>query len=406
MSMTDIKTAGVVGAGTMGAGIAMSFADAGIAVRLIDASAEALARAEGQIAATYASQVRRGKLGQAEADARAASIVRSAAFDDLAPVEVAVEAVFEDMAIKREVFGRLGAICRADALLATNTSTLDVDEIAHAAPHAERTIGMHFFSPAHVMKLLEVVRGADTSRATIAATVALGERLGKVPVVVGNCDGFVGNRMLLGYKREAEFAVLAGASPARVDAALEGFGFAMGPFAVSDLAGIDVGWRAKQERIKRGAAPPFAVSDLPDAMVAAERFGQKNGRGYYRYEPGDRKRYPDPDVEAILARERARAGVAPQECSDEEIVERCVYALVNEGARILGEGVADSAADIDTIWINGYGFPKARGGPMRYAHDIGIANVLARIERFAEHDPIFWQPAPRLIEAANAGSFS
>ena len=403
--MTEIKTAGVVGAGTMGAGIAMSFADAGIAVRLTDASPDALARAGAHIASNYASQVRRGKITPAEAAEREASIVRSSAFDDLAPVQVAVEAVFEDMAIKREVFGRLGAICRADALLATNTSTLDVDEIARAAPHVERTIGMHFFSPAHVMKLLEVVRGADTSRATIAATVALGERLGKVPVVVGNCDGFVGNRMLLGYKREAEFAVLAGASPARVDGALEGFGFAMGPFAVSDLAGIDVGWRAKTERIKRGAAPPFAVSDIPDAMVAAERFGQKNGRGYYRYEPGDRKRYPDPAVDAILATERERAGIPPQHLSDEEIVERCVYALVNEGARILGEGVADSAADIDTIWINGYGFPKARGGPMRFAQDTGIANVLARIERFAERDPVFWKPAARLIEAAETGSF-
>ena len=202
-----------------------------------------------------------------------------------------------------------------------------------------------------------------------------------------------------------EVAVLAGAAPARVDGALEGFGFAMGPFAVSDLAGIDVGWRAKTERIKRGAAPPFAVSDIPDAMVAAERFGQKNGRGYYRYEPGDRKRYPDPAVDAILATERERAGIPPQHLSDEEIVERCVYALVNEGARILGEGVADSAADIDTIWINGYGFPKARGGPMRFAQDTGIANVLARIERFAERDPVFWKPAARLIEAAETDSF-
>jgi 3-hydroxyacyl-CoA dehydrogenase len=405
MSMTEIKTAGVVGAGTMGAGIAMSFANAGIAVRLIDASAEALERAGAQIVANYASQVRRGKSTQAEADARIALIERTSAFDDLAPVDVAIEAVFEDMAVKRDVFGRLGAICRPDALLATNTSTLDVDEIARAAPHAERSIGMHFFSPAHVMKLLEVVRGKDTAAATIAATVALGERLGKVPIVVGNCDGFVGNRMLLGYKREAEFIVLAGATPARVDAALEGFGFAMGPFAVSDLAGIDIGFRAKQERIKRGAAPPFAVSDIPDAMVAADRLGQKNGRGYYRYDTGDRKRYADPAVDAILASERERARVAPREPSDDEIVERCAYALVNEGARILGEGVAESADDIDTIWTNGYGFPKARGGPMRYATEIGLARVLASIEAFAETDRAFWNPAPALVKAATRGSF-
>ena len=403
--MTEIKLAGVLGAGTMGAGIAMSFANAGIAVRLIDASPEALARAQAQIAANYASAVARGKSTQAEADERIALITSTGVFDDLAPVDVAVEAVFEDMAVKREVFARLGAICRPDALLATNTSTLDVDEIARAAAHPERSIGMHFFSPAHVMKLLEVVRGADSSAATVDAAVALGTRLGKVPVVVGNCDGFVGNRMLLGYKREADFAVLAGASPAQVDAALEGFGFAMGPFAVSDLAGIDIGWRSKHERIKRGAAPPFAVSDLPDAMVAANRLGQKNGRGFYRYEPGDRTRHADPEVDAIVARERERAGIAPRAMSDEEIVERCVFALVNEGARILGEGMAASAADIDTIWLNGYGFPKARGGPMHYAREIGIAHVLAAVERFAENDPAFWRPAPRLREAAAAGAF-
>jgi 3-hydroxyacyl-CoA dehydrogenase len=403
--MTEIETAGVVGAGTLGAGIAMCFANAGIGVRLIDASPDALERAGAGIAATYASLVQRGKLTQAEADARSAAIVRTAAFEDLANVDVAVEAVFEDLAIKRDVFARLGAICRPDALLATNTSTLDVDTIARSAPHAERAIGMHFFSPAHVMKLLEIVRGADSSQATIATTRALGERLGKVPVVVGNCDGFVGNRMLLGYKREAEFVVLAGASPARVDAALEAFGFAMGPFAVSDLAGIDIGWRAKQERIKRGAAPPFAVTDIPDAMVAAGRLGQKNGRGYYRYEKGDRKRYADSEVDAILAAERERAGVAPGDPSDDEIVERCVYALVNEGARILGEKMADSAADIDTIWTNGYGFPKARGGPMAYARSVGIDVVLAKIRAFAEHDPAFWSPSPTLDAAAKYGRF-
>ncbi len=403
--MTEFKTAGIVGAGTMGAGIAMSFASAGIDVRLIDASPDALARAGTLIEKNFASQVQRGKLAQSDADAIVGRVTRTENFDDLADVDVAVEAVFEDMEIKRAVFGRLGAICRADALLATNTSTLDVDSIAHAAPGADRAIGMHFFSPAHVMKLLEVVRGADTSADTIAATVALGKRLGKVPVVVGNCDGFVGNRMLLGYKREADFVVLAGASPKRVDDALEAFGFAMGPFAVSDLAGIDIGWRSKHERIKRGAAPPFAVSDIPDAMVAADRLGQKNGRGFYRYEPGDRKRYADPAVDTILAAERSRAGIAPRDPSDEEIVERCVYALVNEGARILGEGMADTAADIDTIWANGYGFPKARGGPMAYAESVGLATVRARIRQFAESDPAFWRPSETLDAAAERGRF-
>jgi 3-hydroxyacyl-CoA dehydrogenase len=406
MPLHEIETAGVVGAGTMGAGIAMSFANAGISVRLIDASPDVLERAGTQIAANYASQVRRGKLTQAEADEKTRAIVRTTTLDDLASVDVAVEAVFEDMAVKRDVFGKLGTICRADTLLATNTSTLDIDTIARSAPHPERAIGMHFFSPAHVMKLLEIVRGADSSPETIAATVALGKRLGKVPVVVGNCDGFVGNRMLLGYKREAEFVVLAGASPARVDAALEDFGFAMGPFAVSDLAGIDIGWRSKHERIKRGAAPPFAVTDIPDAMVAADRLGQKNGRGFYRYEKGDRTRYPDPEVDAILAAERVRAGIVPNDPSDDEIVRRCVYALVDEGARILGEGIADSAADIDTIWTNGYGFPKSRGGPMAYAESVGLADVLATIRRYAETDPAFWRGSSSLVEAAQRGHFT
>jgi 3-hydroxyacyl-CoA dehydrogenase len=324
---------------------------------------------------------------------------------DLANADVAIEAVFEDLAVKRDIFERLGTICRPDALLATNTSTLDIDAIAAAAPRPERSIGMHFFSPAHVMKLLEIVRGSESSRETISATVALGTRIGKIPVVVGNCDGFVGNRMLLGYKREAEFAVLAGATPATVDAALEAFGFAMGPFAVSDLAGIDIGWRAKHERIKRGAAPPFAVTDIPDAMVAADRLGQKNGRGYYRYEPGDRTRYPDADVDTIVAAERKRAGIAPRAIGDEEIVQRCVYALVLEGARILEDGIADSARDIDTIWANGYGFPKARGGPMRYAEETGVATVLATIRSFAREDPAFWRISPTLERAAKRGSF-
>jgi len=405
MSMTEIKLAGVVGAGTMGAGIAMCFANAGIAVRLTDNSAQVLERAGDLIAANYASLVERGKLSSSDAVDRVAAITRTVTFADLAPADVVVEAVFEDMSVKREVFERLGALCRGNTLLATNTSTLDVAAIARSAPYPERTIGMHFFSPAHVMKLLEVVRGEATASDTVAATVALGERLGKIPVVVGNCDGFVGNRMLLGYKREAEFAVLAGASPERVDAALERFGFAMGPFAVSDLAGIDVGWRVKMERIKRGAAPPFRVSELPDALVAAGRLGQKNGRGYYRYEPGDRKRHADSEVDALLARERARAGLASREMDDTEIVERCVYALVNEGARILAEGVAATAADIDTIWLNGYGFPKARGGPMQYAETVGLTAVLERIRNFEQTDPIFWKPAQRLVMAATSGRF-
>jgi 3-hydroxyacyl-CoA dehydrogenase len=405
--LTDgVRSAGVIGSGTMGAGIAMSLANAGIVVRLVDASADALERAYANIAATYEAQVSRGKLGRSEAEARVARIECTPHLELLGGVDVAIEAVFEDLAVKRDIFAKLGTVCRPDAILATNTSTLDIDDVTCAAPHGERGIGMHFFSPAHIMKLLEVVRGSHTSDETVAAAVALGERMGKIPVVVGNCDGFVGNRILLGYKREAEFAVLAGSDPARVDAALEGFGFAMGPFAVGDLAGIDIGWRAKHERIKRGAAPPFTVSDLPDAMVAANRFGQKTLRGYYRYEEGDRTRYSDPEVDTIVAAERARAGIAARAIDDREIVERCVYALVMEGSRILEDGIASSAADIDTIWANGYGFPKARGGPMRYAEETGIANVLGAIRGFAVADPAFWRVSPLLERAAAAGTFA
>ena len=394
----------VVGAGTMGRGIALCFADAGIPVTLIDTDSQALERAREATEKVYATQVERGRISAEEGARRLAHLTTLAEYGAaLAKADVVIEAVFEDLALKQDVFARLGTRARRDALLATNTSTLDVDAIGGAAPHPERSLGLHFFSPAHVMRLLEVVRGARTSPATIEAALALGKRLGKVSVVVGNCDGFVGNRMLLAYRREAEFLLLEGATPALVDSALERFGFAMGPFAVSDLAGIDVGWRAKGERIKAGKMPPFAVTQLADALVAAGRFGQKTGKGWYRYEAGDRARHDDPDVATIIAAERARLGVAQHAVGDDEIVERCLYALVNEGARILDEGIASSAADIDTIWLNGYGFPKARGGPMRYADEVGSAAVLAVIERFAERDPSFWQPAPALVRLGTAG---
>lgn len=400
-----MKFAGIVGAGTMGCGIAMTFAAAGIDAVLIDADPLALERADSTLQKTYAAQVARGKVTPDQAQARLGRILLATAFDSLAQADVAIEAVFEDLVIKQQVFARLGGVCRPNALLATNTSTLDIDAIAAAAPRPQRTIGMHFFSPAHVMRLLEVVRGKKTSGATIDAAVTLGERLGKIPIVVGNCDGFVGNRMLLGYKREAELIVLGGAAVAEVDAALERFGFAMGPFAVSDLAGIDVGWRAKQERMRRGTVPPFALTEVSDAFVAAGRLGQKSGRGYYRYLPNDRARYADPEADALIARERQRAGLAQRVIGDEEIVERCLFALVNEGARILGEGIASSADDIDSIWVHGYGFPRERGGPMRYAKDAGLVRVLAAIERLAQTDVAFWKPAPALIAAAASGDF-
>jgi 3-hydroxyacyl-CoA dehydrogenase len=401
----DPHSAGIVGAGTMGAGIAMACANAGLDVVLFDADPAALARAGETLRATYDAQSARGKLTRAEAAGRLQRIACVADDERFDGVDVAIEAVFEDLALKARVFARLGERCSPGTLLATNTSTLDVDAIARAAARPERAIGMHFFSPAHVMRLLEIVRGAATSRVTVERAVAFGMRLGKIPVVVGNGDGFVGNRMLLGYKREAEFLVLEGASPLRVDGALERFGFAMGPFAVADLAGIDVGWRAKMERIRRGSSPPFALTTLTDALVAAGKLGQKTGGGYYRYLPGDRSPRPDQESDAIVEGERLRAGRRRVEPSDDAIVERCVYALVNEGAKILADGIAASAADIDTIWVNGYGFPRARGGPMRYAEDVGLPLVLAAIERFARSDAAFWSPAPLLAEAARRGRF-
>jgi 3-hydroxyacyl-CoA dehydrogenase len=388
----------------MGGGIAMTLADAGIAVSLIDSDPAALARVAGTLKRVYDGRVAKGRLSEAEAARRLESIELGGGDAEIARADLALEAVFESLALKREIFARFSALCRPDALLASNTSTLDIDAIAAAAEHPERCLGLHFFSPAHVMRLLEIVRGAETSEATIARARQLAERLGKIGIVVGNCDGFVGNRMLLGYRREAEFLVLDGASPARVDAALEAFGFEMGPFAVADLAGIDIGWRAKRERIERGAAPPFALTDLADRLVEAGRLGQKTGAGYYRYEPGNRTPLPDPALDDVLAAARAASGRTARRIGDEEIVARCVYALINEGARILGEGIAESAADVDAIWVNGYGFPAARGGPLRYADEVGPARVLATIERYADADPAFWQPAPRLIEIARAGS--
>ena len=397
-----ISRAAVVGAGTMGTGIAMSFADAGVDVVITDTSDEALARSRANVERTYGRAVERGRLSQAERDERLGRI-RTGSFEDaLRDADLAVEAVVEDLEIKRDVFERFGALCPPNALLATNTSTLDVAAIGEPAGRPERILGLHFFSPAHIMRLLEVVRTPHTSPETIAAAVAFGERIGKIPVVVGNCDGFVGNRMLLRYRREAELALERGATPAQVDGALQRFGFAMGPFAVADLAGIDIGWRAKQERNKRGGLP-FRVSDIPDRMVEAGRLGQKTSAGYYRYDAGERTPHPDPIVEEILDRERVRLGIATQTISDQEIVARCLSALINEGARILDDGIASSAADIDTIWRTGYGFPAERGGPMAYADATGLDRVLEAIRRYALDDPVFWEPAPLLLALATTG---
>lgn len=374
----------------MGSGIAMAIANAGLRAFVVDSSGEALARATAAIEAAYRAGVERGKIAREEADARRSLIAFGNDIAQFADLDLVIEAAFEDLSAKREIFARLGAIVRPGALLATNTSSLDVDAIAAAAPHPERTLGMHFFSPANIMKLLEIVRGAHTSEEALAAALAFGERLGKIGVVVGNCDGFVGNRMLLRYRREAELLLERGATPQQVDAALERFGFAMGPFAVSDLAGLDIAYRSKRERNLRGAGVPFRQSRIPDLLVESGRLGQKTGRGYYRYESGKRERHPDPVVDELIAAERERLGIAVRSPSDEEIVERCTLALINEGARIVADGTVRSASDIDTVWRYGYGFPAARNGPMAYAASLDPSSLLVRLRELEREDPAFW----------------
>ncbi|MBC5801415.1 MAG: 3-hydroxyacyl-CoA dehydrogenase [Candidatus Eremiobacteraeota bacterium] len=388
-----MNEAGIVGAGTMGTGIALAIAGAGLSAHVVDSSPEALARGRAAIEATYRSSVERGKLSRDEADARRARIAFSGDVSAFSGVELVIEAAFEDLTVKRSVFEKLGNVVRANALLATNTSSLDIDAVTGGVPHPERALGMHFFSPANVMKLIEIVRGAHTSDDTIRASLAFAERLGKVGVVVGNCDGFVGNRMLLRYRREAELLLERGATPAQVDAALERFGFAMGPFAVSVLAGLDIAYNSKRERNARGNGVRFRQSLIPDLLVESGRLGQKTGGGYYRYEPGRRERLSAAATDELIAAERRRLGLVPATIPDEEVVERCTLALINEGARILAEGIARRPADIDAVWRYGYGFPAARGGPMAYAASLDRGELLSRLRVFEQSDPAFWNAA-------------
>jgi 3-hydroxyacyl-CoA dehydrogenase len=307
------------------------------------------------------------------------------------------------MAVKQEVFAKLGALCRAGAVLATNTSTLDVDAIAAASGRAADVVGMHFFSPAHVMRLVEIVRGRETSRAALATAHAVAKRIGKVAVTVGNCFGFVGNRMLYAYGREKELMLLEGATPERIDRALVEFGMAMGPNAVGDLAGLDVGWQVRREWAGKPDDPRFYR--VSDRLAELGRYGQKAGRGFYRYDAPGGERVPDPEVIELIRAEAERLGVAQREVGDDEIVGRCIHALINEGAAILAEGIASSPADIDVIWCNGYGFPRHRGGPMFHADALGLRKVLAQLRRYAaDHGERYWTPAPLLVTLAEQDS--
>jgi 3-hydroxyacyl-CoA dehydrogenase len=395
-----IKRAAVIGAGTMGGGIAMCFANAGIPIQIVETAQAALDRGLDVIRKNYAATVAKGRLPQAAMDERI-GLIRGAL--DMAVVreaDIVIEAVFEEMDIKKDVFRVLDLLCKPGAILATNTSTLDVDAIAAVTKRPADVIGTHFFSPANVMRLLEVVRGKATAKDVIATTMKLGRTLGKVPVLVGVCDGFVGNRMLYRYFRQAEFLVEEGALPQQVDKVMTDFGLPMGLFAMSDLAGNDVTWRIRK---RQAAELPSSVrvSRIIDQLCERGRFGQKTGAGWYRYEKGGRTPVADPEVEAIIKAESARLGITRREIGDEEIRKRCLYALVNEGAKILEEGIALRPGDIDIIYIYGYGFPAWRGGPMFYADQIGLKSVYDDICRFAKRDAEAWTPAPllkRLVE--------
>ncbi len=387
----------VIGAGTMGGGIAVCFANAGIAVTILDRKAEDLAAGLRRIEATYASMVQRGRLSAEEKVARLALITGTLHYRDLATADLVVEAAFEDMALKQSIFRELERVTRPGTVLATNTSSLDIAELAQATTRPGDVIGMHFFSPAQVMPLLEVIRTETTSPQTIKTVMELAKPLRKTPVLAKVCYGFIGNRMMEGYAREAQRIVLEGATPAQVDAALEDFGMAMGILAVFDMAGIDVG--VNVHRANAAQYPPDPAYYQADvALYEAGRLGQKNGKGYYQYRPGDRKRYDDPEALALIRARAAHLGVPQRTHTREEIVERCVYPLLNEAFRILAEGIALRAADIDVVWATGYGFPRWRGGPMFYASTIGLRTLLDGMNKYkAAFGPMHWEPA-RLLE--------
>ncbi|HVC12362.1 MAG TPA: 3-hydroxyacyl-CoA dehydrogenase NAD-binding domain-containing protein [Burkholderiales bacterium] len=398
----EIRKAAIVGAGTMGGGIAMSFANAGIPVTVIEAKQEALERGLATIRKNYANTVSKGRLKQEDMDQRMALIASSLKLEDAQDADIVVEAVFERMDVKQEIFRKLDGIAKAGAILATNTSTLDVNAIAAVTRRAQDVIGTHFFSPANVMRLLEIVRGAKTAKDVLATTLKLGKTLKKVPVVSGVCDGFIGNRMLEKYVQQAMFLLDEGATPQQVDGALTRWGLAMGPFTMSDMAGNDIGWEVRKRRYQE--RPDMVYSRIADRICEQGRFGQKTGKGFYRYEPGNRKPIPDPEVDAIMTAYRKEIGVAPRAISDEEIVARCMYALANEGARILEEGIALRASDIDMVYLTGYGYPPYRGGPMFYADTMGLASVLAAIEKFQQgYQGAQWKPAPLLVKLAREG---
>jgi len=400
----EVKKLAVIGAGTMGGGISMNFLNAGIPVIILETNQEALDRGIATIRKNYESQVKRGKLSQEKYDQRMTLLSSTLNYEDLKDADMAIEAVFEELNVKQAVFTKLDAIMKPGAILATNTSTLDVDKIASFTQRPRDVIGTHFFSPANVMKLLEVVRGKQTAKDVLATVMALAKKIKKTAVVSGVCDGFIGNRMIEQYSRQAGFLLDEGCTPAQVDQAIEKFGFAMGPFRMGDLAGNDIGWAIRKRRATERASMRY--SKTADLLCEMGRFGQKTGAGWYDYLPGKRDAIPSKVVTDMIEKHRKEIGVNPRKISDEEIVDRLVYSLVNEGAHILQEGIASKASDIDMVYLTGYGFPLWRGGPMCYADTVGLFNVIQRMKKFQKNpldDASFWEPAPLLLKLADEG---
>ena len=397
-----IAKVGIIGAGTMGGGIAMNFLNAGIPVTIIEMKQEALDKGLGIIKKNYEGSLKKGKLKQEDLDKRLGLLSSSLTYDSLKDADLIIEAVFEDMGVKKQVFNKLDEIAKPGAILASNTSTLDVNEIASFTKRPEDVVGLHFFSPANVMRLLEVVRGAKTAKDVLATVMSLAKKIKKTAVVSGVCDGFIGNRMLHLYMRQADQLVEEGASPYQIDKVIEKFGFAMGPFRVGDLAGLDIGYSIRKARYAKN--PELKVPNVADKLAELGRFGQKTGSGYYKYEAGRRDALPDPVVEKIIEETRAEKNKTTRKISDEEILQRCIFALVNEGARILEEGIAERASDIDMVYLSGYGFPIFRGGPMLYADSVGLYTVVRAAKRFQEQTgDKFWEPAALLSKLAASG---
>ena len=400
-----VRSVAVLGAGTMGGGISMAFANAGIPVQVLDVNPEALARGRALIDKNYATSVSRGSTSQAAADAALGRITTVGDFAQIADADLVVEAVFEEMGVKKEVFARLDAVMKPGAVLATNTSYLDVDEIAAATARPQDVVGTHFFSPANIMRLQENVRGEKSSPEVLATVTALAKTLGKVAVMAGNRHGFIGNRILSVYGRESDFLLEEGATPTQIDAALMDFGFPMGMYRMRDMAGLDIGYKTR----KAAAAtrdPAQRYSTIADQLVEMGRLGQKSGSGYYRYEAGNRNPIPDPEVEALVKRTAAEAGFAPREIGADEIVNTLLAAMVNEGAKVIAEGVAARASDIDIVYVYGYGFPRWQGGPMFWAQARGLDKVLADVERLHAAQGDRWAPAPLLVERAKLGTWA